>query len=376
MRTVPVKTRTEERKDREDLASRSPSHYYRLKTITRTLPAETRMYRAFSNSRLEGISECPTWGIVHMQRQYPQHGRALALEAGETMHQFFAAMRIWQLAVLQKLPDHAMNAGTRIFTEDKWKGIWKMAAKGPTYLDQIGTLATEVIQSSGYYDDPKDTTRTLSNMQTAAMVYARTTLDHLDNWPIWVDNPKDANKPVGIEQIFDVMLEYEDGKRIRYIGTIDGILTNKLKSHRVTMAENKTAQRMDRAWVESFKMRHQITSYIACGQALFGIDMWHTRVYGCLIKPMFKGTDVHIEPVTRDGQSIYHWANWARKQVELFEEYEDDWEHAERRTHSCMRFFRPCALIPFCGDTPSGRTKQYVEMIPATPSPSERAVQV
>ena len=72
-------------------------HFYEVKTISPTLPEEAKTLRAFSNSRLEGISECPTFGIVHMQRQYPQHGRAMALEAGEAMHQFFAAMRVWQL---------------------------------------------------------------------------------------------------------------------------------------------------------------------------------------------------------------------------------------------------------------------------------------
>src|SRR5215831_394822 len=89
--------------------------FFQLETITRTLASEAKTLRAFSNSRLEGISECPIFGIVHMQRQYPMHGRALALEAGEAMHQFFAAMRCWQLARIDQLPDHSMAAGIRIF---------------------------------------------------------------------------------------------------------------------------------------------------------------------------------------------------------------------------------------------------------------------
>lgn len=310
-----------------------------------------------------------------MQRQYPQRGRAFALEAGEAMHQFFAAMRCWQLHFVDKLPDHAMSAGIRIFSEPRWKDVWKNVKKQDGPINQLGTLAVDILGSSGYYDDPNETTRTLSNMQTSAMVYARETLQYLENWPIWVDDKKDANKPIGVEQVFDVVIEYEDGTRIRYIGTLDGILWNRTKAMRITMAENKTAARMDKAWIESFKMRHQISGYMACGQALFQIDMWHARVYGCKIKPTYRGEDVHIEPVVRDKAALIHWGNWVYNQVALFETYKDNWEDAERRTHSCNRYFRPCTLIPFCADSPAGRAEQYSQMSEATPSPSERAIQ-
>jgi len=303
------------------------------------------------------------------------HGRALALEAGEAMHQFFAAMRCWQLARIDNRPDHASSAGIRIFGESRWKDTWKRVMHQREPVNQIATLASDILRSSGYYDDPNDQTRTISNMEVAAMVYAKETMPHLENWPVWVADPRGPEKPIGVEQIFDVVLEYDDGKKIRYIGTIDGILRNKQKGNRITMAENKTAARLDRAWIESFKMRHQVTGYMACGQSLFEIDMWHARIYGCKIKPTYRGEDVHIEPVVRDKSAIDHWGHWVYNQVALFETYKDDWEHAERRTHSCNRFFRPCTLIPFCADTPTGRLEQYSQMIPAIPSPSERAIQ-
>ena len=291
------------------------------------------------------------------------------------MHQFFAAMRIWQLSEMQGLKDHAKVTGDRIFGEPRWHEISKACVKHTGHMDQIGQLAVDVLNTSGYYDDPNDNNRTIANMQTAAVVYARETYPYLYAWPVWIDNPKAPLTPTGVEQVFDVILEYTDGKRIRFIGTLDGILCNSAKDMRVTMAENKTAARMDRAWVESFKMRHQITGYMACGMAIFGFQMYHARVYGCRLKPMYRGEDVHIEPVSRTRDDIQHWANWVRRQVEIFEEYSVDWEHAERRTHSCNRFFRPCALIPFCADTPEGRREQWDQMIDVVPSPSERAIQ-
>jgi hypothetical protein len=284
-------------------------------------------------------------------------------------------MRCWQLHFIDNKPDHAKSAGERIFSEARWKSIWKRVEKEKGDIKQLGTLAVEVLGSSGFYDDPNDPTRTISNMQTAALVYARETLPYLDSWPIWIADNRNPEKPIGVEQIFDVVMEYDDGKRIRYIGTLDGILRNRMKDMRITMAENKTAARMDKAWIESFKMRHQITGYMACGQALFDIDMWHARVYGCKIKPTYRGEDVHIEPVVRDKVSVLHWGNWVYNQVQLFETYKDNWESAERRTHSCNRYFRPCALIPFCADSAEGRAEQWMQMTPATPSPSERAIQ-
>src|SRR5579864_9030278 len=216
-------------------------HFYELMNIQPTLPAEIGTLRAFSNSRLESISECPTFGVIHMQRQYPQHARAMALEAGEAMHQYFAAMRCWQLHKLQGLPEHAQLTGERIFGADRWADVWKRTLKQSGDIEQLGQLAVEVLNTSGYYDDPKDTTRTLSNMQTAAVVYAKETYPYLHAWPVWVADVKSPLKPVGVEQVFDVVLEYTDGKRVRFIGTLDGILCNASKNMRVTMAENKTA---------------------------------------------------------------------------------------------------------------------------------------
>jgi hypothetical protein len=300
----------------------------------------------------------------------------MALEAGEAMHQFFAAMRCWQLIKMQGLPKHGEEAGLRIFGEDRWRMIWNAVRKSSNDMDQLGSMIPAVLRSSGYYDDPGDATRTLGNMETAAMVYARETYPYLYSWPVWVADSRSPLKPVGIEQVFDCILEYTDGKRIRFIGTLDGILCNSSRNGRITMAENKTAARMDKAWIESFKMRHQITGYMACGQAIFGIEMWHARVYGCRLKPTYRGEDVHIEPVSRTQEDVQHWANWVRRQAELFEEYQHDWEHAERRTHSCNRYFRPCALIPFCADSAEGRRLQWDQMIDVVPSPSERAVQL
>ena len=322
--------------------------------------------------------------MIHAQKQYQESGRAMALEAGEAMHQVFAAIRCWQLHYIQRLPRHAAASGTRIFGAEKWRAIWGEVSKaGSRDRDQLATLAINTLHNSGFYDDPDDKTRTIANMELASMEYIDQTLPYFDSWPVWVADRRNPNAPVGIEQVFDVVLEFgprdsrpsgEAAKLIRYIGTLDGIVVNIVRGSRITLAENKTASRLDRAWVESFKMRHQITGYMACGQSLFGIEMWHARIYGVKIKPTYKGEDVVIEPVERDKASVFHWANWVYRCVSTYEMYEKEFEYAPRYTHSCNRYFRPCSLIPFCADTPDGRRQQFEQMIPADKSPSERAI--
>src|SRR6478736_6736011 len=133
MRTVSVNKNKPTAASQTSTSNASPPStlsYHFLRSIRPTQKSETQTLRAFSNSRLESISECPTFGVVHIQRQYPQHGRALALEAGEAMHQFFAAMRVWQLAEKQKLPAHSKAAGTRIFGPGRYAGLRQAMAEG------------------------------------------------------------------------------------------------------------------------------------------------------------------------------------------------------------------------------------------------------
>ena len=122
------------------------------------------------------------------------------------------------MGMLQGLPEHALAAGNRIFGDKRWAMIWKETMSAKTPIDQLGTMAVVVLRSSGYHDDPKDETRTLSNMETASMVYVRELAGHLQQWPVWVADKKSAYKPIGIEQIFDVVLEYNDDKKIRFAG--------------------------------------------------------------------------------------------------------------------------------------------------------------
>lgn len=319
------------------------------------------------------MNYCPTWGAVHNQKQYPSSARAMALEAGELMHQVYAAVRIWQLWHVQKLPKHAKITGERIFGKKRWTEIIKRTEAANDDREYLMSLAFATLHTSGWEDNPDDKTRTMTNMELSAVCYIDERMSYFDNWPIYVESKKKPTGLIGIEQVFDVCLYFSDGKVVRYIGTVDGLVI-KSATNEPYLDENKTASRLDDGWRMSFDMAHQITGYCAASTVLFGFPVNKARVTGCKIRPTHRGEDVYVMEVSRDEAAIQHWSRWVRFTDEQYEKYQSDWEHAPRFTHSCNRYFRPCSLLAFCCDTPEGRMEQFKQMVPADKSPSERAI--
>lgn len=291
------------------------------------------------------------------------------------MHEVYAGVRIWQLEYRQKLPKHARVVANRIFGAERWNAILDECGTPPSdEREHLMQLAFAILHTSGWDDDPNDQVRTMSNMEMSAIHYIDERLPYMDNWPIYVADEKEPLSLVGIELVFDVVLEYTDKKLIRHIGTIDG-LCYFIPKKKYVLEENKTASRLDDAWRLSFDMSHQVTGYCAASTTVFGFEVLDARVFGAKIKPTGRGEDVYPVLVKRDLVAIQHWGTWVRRKVEEYEQYKDDFEHATRHTHSCNRYFRPCSLLSFCCDTPEGRQEQWEEMVPAEPSPSERAIQ-
>lgn len=335
----------------------------------------------YSTSRLVAVNQCPTWGVVSAQKRYDTNARAMALEAGSTMHEIFAAVRLWQLEHIQGLSEHAAENAKRIFkAKGRWAKCTRAAGKiGKGFSDQrehLLQLCFEVLHTSEWYDDPSDSVRTMANMELASIHYVDERLPYMGNWPIYVADLSSPDCVVGIEQSFDVVLLYSDGKQVRYIGTIDGLVYHDTgKTQTYYLDENKTASRLDAGWRASFDLSHQVTGYCAACTSVFGFPVFKSRVTGLKIKPTNKGEDVYtLEALTRTESSFQNFASWVRHTVDLFVSNRDDFENAPRYTHSCNRYFRPCALLPFCCDTAEGRKEQWEQMVKAEPSPSERAV--
>jgi hypothetical protein len=354
-----------------------------LKRIRPTTDKEKATLLPYSNSRLTDINTCPTYGVVHYERSYASNARALALEAGETMHEVFAMVRIFQLLHVQKLPKHAKAVGLRIFGAERFNTIMRADDANLDLRERLLNLAFETLHTSAWYDDPADRIRTMSNMEISAIGYIDERMSTWDRWPVWVADKKDATQPIGVEQHFDVVLEYEDGKLIRFIGTVDGLIQDVNHDNRLTLDENKTAARLDDAWAASFEIGHQVTGYMACCISVFNVQVFHSRVTGCRIKHTNSGEDIRILYPSRTPDMFMEWGSWVRHSADMHEAYRrshpessdmPNFEATPRYTHSCNRFFRACSFLPFCADTPEGRIEQWDNMTETPASPSERSV--
>jgi hypothetical protein len=195
-------------------------------------------------------------------------------------------------------------------------------------------------------------------MEESALVY-------IDRWrwdqPVWIRDAHDPCGDVGIEIPFDMVVEL-DTRTFRLTGRIDGIHSHfdGLRLH-----ENKTAARLNDAWQMSFNMSSQITGYCVAASVFtqqqvtradvigLSIPMPRTYEYGGYLRDTYNRYDYHFE----------RWLQWLEHTIALDTEYTDNPYDAPCYTHSCNRYFRPCAFIPFCDASNDEQHEIVAEMV-------------
>lgn len=305
----------------------------------------------FDHTKLAAINTCPTWGIIRygMGKTPSASSRAMALEAGSACHEVFAAVRLFDALTSGRITeDQFRHHGLRLFGADRLRtaiGEWDARSKEDTRTQQLG-FCLSVLDTSGFYDDPRDKRRTMGNLEESCIAY-------IDRWrwgadPIWVAGPE-ADAAIGVEIPFEYVIEHNDPSipLFRFTGKIDGIHDD---GTHVRIHENKTASRLDDAWSQSFLMAHQVTGYVAVGSAFTGTDIQRAVVHGLAI-PLPRTVDyggILRENVTRTPDAFGHWARWMLHTVGVYYQYKDDPVTAPRYTTACNRYFRPCAMLPWC----------------------------
>lgn len=319
-------------------------------SVRPTKPDELHI-EAFDNTKLTAINTCPVWGIIRygMHKRMSGSGRAIPLEAGAACHEVFAAIRVLDLWKHQGFESLAQFHGRRLFGEDRFSAMCDSFRPGDDERTQGVNFALTALHTSGFYDDPNDKRRTLSNLEEACIAYFdRWSFGH---WPIWVRDKSDPRSDVGIEIPFDMLITFNmvDGSEIkaRFTGKVDGI---HLHRDGWNIHENKTASRLDDAWRESFRMSHQITGYTIAMSVHTVQDIGYATVLGTAIpQPRHAEFGGNVrESVSRPDYMKERWFNWFLETVIMYQRYKDDILNAPQYTHSCNRYFRSCSLIPFC----------------------------
>jgi hypothetical protein len=326
---------------------------------------DKQQHEAFDNTKLQAINTCPTWGIVRYGHhlRMPGAGRSMPLEAGAAAHEVFAAVRLIDMAKYQGLNDHFMFHGVQLFGEERFEAMREWLFKSDDDRTRHMNFALEALYTSGFHDDPMDKRRTMTNIEEAMIAY-------MDRWPwgkhpVWTEDENDPQSMIGVENEFDIVLEYhlDDGNMRcwRFTGKIDGI---HLHSDTHTIHENKTASRLDDAWRESFLMSSQVTGYCLATSLLIQQAVSNACIVGVAL-PQPRSYDyggIVFEHVSRASHMTQDWFRWFLHTVLIYEEFVSDPKGAPRYTHSCNRYFRPCAMIPFCASEPEEQDNILSEM--------------
>lgn len=353
-------------------------------------PDDAHLFR-YTNSNLVAMNTCPTLAIVkdQMQLGYPSQSRAMALEAGAAMHEMFAAVRLWQLWKhdLPRLAPGTINDtevnhlimfhGERLFGKERFEGMLEQVPDGGAVEDertQCLNFCLQALYSSGFYDDPSDNRRTMSNLEEAAIMY-------IDRWdfkrhPIWIRDINDPESDVGIEIKFDVVIKYEfvledtfesyasrPSAEYLFSGTLDGL---HIRDGNLVIGENKTASRLDEAWRQAFEMSSQMTGYALAATVFTQQPVTKGVVWGVQI-PLPKSYDyggLIVEHIIREPFKTERWFDWFLYTVQQYERYANDPHNAPKFTHSCNRYFRPCHMIPFCASDDEDQKLALEEMVP------------
>tara|TARA_B100000131_G_C18027863_1_gene577167 strand:- start:139 stop:1107 length:969 start_codon:yes stop_codon:yes gene_type:complete len=296
----------------------------------------------------------------------PGASRAMALEAGAAAHESFAAVKWYQYWTRQAKDDNkkkmlAIEEGHRIFGEDRFYNMLNTISHSATDRTNIINFSLEALYTSGYYDDPSDRRRTISNLSEGIICYIDSY--DLDKYKIY-ESPKN----IGVEIAFDTTVTVEwsrmsDNKsygsgnvlkpvnlittEARFTGKMDGLLYNK---DRLMIWEDKTGARIDDAWLSQWVLSHQITGYCLAATAFTGEECLLAQVSGMKVPIAKTPSDtIRKEMVNRSYDPfITQWANWFVHSVEIDKTYKDHIEDAPKYTHSCNRYFRPCSFVPYC----------------------------
>lgn len=310
---------------------------------------------AYDNTRLVAINTCPTWGILrysmHKSMSPPASSggvRQMALEMGSAAHEVFAAVRLWQVRSYQNHPNLADFHGRRLFGDTRYTAMLSAVDEREDPRQQSMSFCLSALETSGFYDDPRDRRRTMTNLEEACIAY-------IDRWdwnrmPVWIRDVTDPQSDIGIELPFDIVLSFvlDNGevREYRYIGKADGLhIRDQLVLH-----ENKTASRLDEAWSQSFLLSSQITGYCLALGLWAGAPIEKAEIYGMSV-PLPRNYDfggIVREVVPRYSHHFERWFAWFLHTVTLEQSYHNNPIDAPKYSHSCNRYFRPCSMIPFC----------------------------
>ena len=340
----------------------------------------------FDNTKLVAINTCPLWGIVrytHHKVMNAPAGRSMALEAGGAAHEVFAAHRLYtfrefgpsfyEVTDTDSIERAFVYNGERIFGRQRFAEMLGAVDSREDFRSRCQQFSLTALFNSGFYDDPFDKKRTTTNIEEMCIAYMDK-FDWSDQLPYW-----DGALFLGIEQPVDVVVRLSYGDNdgnskqidIRFIGKADGLHYTSTGRDTLRIHENKTASRLGDAWEMSWETNHQPTGYMIALTAILSLPISKALMLGTAL-PLPKSYSVNgiaRVVVNREKWQFEEWFKWLLHTTMIHEEYKDDPTNAPQYTHSCNRYFRPCAYVPLCATSPDERPDFFADMVEAEWNP-------
>lgn len=345
-------------------------HGYRpgkLYSFVLATPEDTATLPHFDNTKATAIHTCPTWGIVRYHKHKAMSApRNLALEAGTAMHDVFAWVRVmtyvWHTEVEHRAERlHAQMI--RLFTAERWERLQTMFSVPIECMDEMEWQgitkngAIYILATSGFYDDPRDKRRTVSNLEVCAFAY-------IDRWD-FDRRVAYAGSFVGIEIPFALTAINPAGDRkFVFTGRLDGIHVSK-RTGQIIVEDNKTASRLGEHWANSFIMSPQVIGYTVAARVLLGnYEINRARILGLTIPFPRNEADGFVAEDLRYEQHHYNeWERWLNNAVQIARAWEDHPTEAPKHFHACYRYFNTCSFLSMCHSSPEERKAMYEHLV-------------
>lgn len=287
------------------------------------------------------IHRCPRYGIVryHKGLAIPSIGekRALPLELGHAVHQCTAVNRLFHCVRQHRGLVEALPTLVRLFGDERAHVIHQhFNAEGPEQA------VLETLYTSGYYDDPYDRKRTLSNAEASLLYY-------LQQYDLAEYRPMVLSGVPQIEIPIHYVVTFTDGSTetsIRYVGRADGLHWH---GDNPAVHDDKTASNVANNWDTQWYTSHQITGYMIGAALILEQPVAHAMVLGLQI-PLPSSAYNGFKPVNleRHPRQFVDFFQWLHHAVKIIQEYDDSIWDAPTFTHSCYSHFRPCSFVPLC----------------------------
>lgn len=357
-----------------------------------TYPTTDPTLPAFDNTKLVAINTCPLWGLVRysLHKTFVGAGRAMALEAGGAAHEVFAAHRLYSFLEhgaefyntdQETIRTHFQQHGQRLFPNGRFDEMVGAVDTREDFRTRCQQFALTALYNCGFYDDPSDRRRTVTNIEEMCMAY----MDR-HNWkdalPVWNADTGFLGIEVPIDITCDIHYHLVSGtgelvaRRLlsRFIGKSDGVHWKDKGKDSIRVHENKTASRLGAAWEDAWQTNRQPTGYMIGLSTLLGMPVFEGMVLGsCLPMPTNYALDGLARVVVRRKTwQLHEWFEWFVHTVALHDAHIDDPVTAPQYTHSCNRYFRSCSFIPLCALPIDERREAVAEMEVREWSPLEQ----